>query len=291
MILVTGSTGTNGTYLIRELSALGAPTRALVRTPEKANIARQEGAEEIAVGDFEAPETLDAALEGVERAFLVAPFIPQQVEWEGNFVEAAGRAGVRHVVKLSVLGAHTESPLRLARPHAWVERQIEASGIPYTFLRPNEYMQNTLSNAPQVATEGRFYAPFADARVAMIDVRDIAAVAARTLTEPGHEGRTYELTGPEAISTRDVAEKLSEAIGKPVDLIEISIDDAWQAMIGAGMSEWYADGLVELFHFFQAGYAAGVANGVAEVTGREPRRFEEFARDHRAAFAGTPEGS
>ncbi len=147
-------------------------------------------------------------------------------------------------------------------------------------------MQNTLANAPQISSEERFYAPLADAKISMIDVRDIAAVTTAVLTGEGHEGKVYELTGPEGISNRDVAEKLSAVLGKPVEHVEVSFEDARQAMVGSGVSEWYADGLIEPFGIYEAGYAAGVAGGVAEATGREPRSFEDFARDHRAEFEG-----
>lgn len=168
------------------------------------------------------------------------------------------------------------------------ERYLEESGLAYTILRPGGFMQNTLAYADSVASEGRFYAPLAEAKVAWIDVRDIAAVAARTLTEDGHEGKTYELTGPQAISNREIVEKLSAATGKRVEHVEISLDDAREGMVGAGLPEWLADGLIELNReVYEPGYAAEVSGGVAEVTGREPRNFEEFARDHAETFAGT----
>ncbi|HEV8044189.1 MAG TPA: SDR family oxidoreductase [Rubrobacter sp.] len=287
MILVTGSTGTNGGALVEELVALGAPVRAMVHTPQKAGSVEREGVEAV-VADFDAPETLDAALEGADRAFLVTPPDPRQVEWERNFVDAANRAGVRHVVKLSVLGADEGAPVRFGRVHAESERHLEESGLAYTILRPGGFMQNSLAYAGSIASEGRFYAPLAEAKMAWIDVRDIAAVAARTLTEDGHEGKTYELTGPRAISNREIAEKLSAATGKPVEHVEVSLEDAREGMVGAGLPEWLADGLVELNReVYEPGYAADVTGGVAEVTGREPRGFEEFARDHAGAFAGT----
>ena len=291
MIAVAGSTGTNGSLLIEELLASGAPVRAMVRTLEGASSVGREGVETV-VADFGAPETLDGALEGAQRAFLVTPADPRMVEWERNFVDAARRAGVRHVVKLSVLGAEEEAPVRFARVHAESERHLKESGLAYTMLRPTGFMQNTLAFAGSVASEGRFYAPLADAKVTWIDARDIAAVAARALTEDGHEGEVYDLTGPEAISNRDIAEKLSRVIGKPVEHVEVSLEDAREAMVGAGLPEWLADGLVELNReVYAPGYAANVADGVPRATGRDPRPFEEFARDHAKAFMGTGTGA
>lgn len=286
MILVTGSTGNNGGALVGQLVSLGAPVRAIVRTPEKADSVERQGVE-VVVADFATPETLDAALDGIQRAFLVAPADPRMVEWEKEFVDAAGRAGVRHVVKLSALGADEEAPVRFGRLHGQSERHPKESGLDYTILRPIGFMQNTLAYAGSISSEGRFYAPLAEARVAWIDIRDIAAVAASALTEKGHEGMTYELTGPEAISNREIAEKLSALIGKPVEHVEISLEDARGAMVGAGLPGWLADGLVELNReVYEPGYGSNVAGGVAEAAGRDPRSFDTFARDHAGAFAG-----
>ena len=289
MILVTGSTGNVGAPLVRELAAMGAPTRALVHTSEKAGAVERESVE-VMVGDFGAPETLDAALEGVEHVFLLTPPDPRQPEWEKNVVRAAQRAGVSHVVKQSVQGADADSPIRIGRIHGGCERLLEGSGMGWTFLRPNLFMQTTLAFAPQVAADGRFYAPLTEAKTSMIDARDVAAVAARALTEEGHEGKVHELTGPEAISHRDIAEKLSGVLGRPVEHVEVSFEDARGGMIGMGMPEWLADALFELFEVRQAGYTAGVTGTVAEITGREARSYEEFAHDYKEAFSEAPGG-
>jgi uncharacterized protein YbjT (DUF2867 family) len=291
MIVVAGSTGNVGGPLIGELAALGVPTRALVHTPEKAGVVAQEGVEEVIVGDFGAPETLDAALDGAERAFLLTPPGPRQPEWEKNFVEAAERAGVRHVVKLSAQGADAESPMRIGRIHSECERLLKESDMAWSFLRPSIFMQTTLAYAGQVAAEGRFYAPLAEAKTSMIDARDVAAVAARALTEDGHEGKVHELTGPEAISHRDIAEKLSAVLGRPVEHVEVPIEGARGSMVGMGMPEWLAEAVAELFEVRREGYFAGVTNTVAGITGREPRSYEGFARDHKGAFSGAPTGS
>jgi uncharacterized protein YbjT (DUF2867 family) len=285
MILVSGSTGTIGAALIEELAILGAPTRALLHTPEKAGTLEQEGVE-VVVGDFESPEALDAALEDMERVFLLTPGDPRQPEWEKNLVEAAERAGVRHVVKLSAFVADLDSPLRFARNHAEGERLLEESDLSWTFLRPNSFMQNTLSSAWSIASERRLYSPVLDAKVAHIDARDVAAVAARVLTKEGHEGKVYELTGSEAISNREVAEQLSTSLGHTVECVEVSFEDARQGMVGGDMPVWMADGVIELARLQDAGYAADLTNRVAEITGRKPRRFEEFARDYKSAFLG-----
>ncbi len=290
MIVVTGSTGNVGGPLIGELAAMGVPTRALVHTPEKAGVVAQEGVEEVIVGDFGAPETLDAALEGAERAFLLTPPDPRQPEWEKNLVQAAERTGVRHVVKQSAQGADADSPMRIGVIHSECERLLKESGMAWTVLRPNVFMQTTLAYAGQVAAQGRFYAPLAETKTSIIDARDVATAAATTLSEEGHEGKVYELTGPEAISHRDIAEKLSAVLGRPVEHVEVSVEDARGSMVGMGMPEWLAEAVAELFEVRQAGYLAAVTDTVAEITGRGPRSYEEFARDHKEAFSGTPAG-
>ena len=289
MIVVTGSTGNVGGPLIGELAALGVPTRALVHTPEKVGVVEQEGVE-VVVGDFGAPKTLDAALEGAERVFLLTPPDPRQPEWEKNLVEAAERAGVRHVVKQSAQGADADSPMRIGVIHSECERLLKESGMAWTVLRPNVFMQTTLAYAPQVAAQGRFYAPLAEAKTSIIDARDVAAVAARALTEDGHEGQVHELTGPEAISHRDIAEKLSAVLGRPVEHVEVSIEGARGSMVGMGMPGWLAEAVAELFDVREAGLLAPVTGTVANITRREPRSYEEFARDHKGAFSGTPAG-
>ncbi len=289
MIVVTGSTGNVGGPLIGELAALGVPTRALVHTPEKVGVVEQEGVE-VVVGDFGAPKTLDAALEGAERVFQLTPPDPRQPEWEKNLVDAAERAGVRHVVKQSAQGADADSPMRIGVIHSECERLLKESGMAWTVLRPNVFMQTTLPYAPQVAAQGRFYAPLAEAKTSMIDARDVAAVAARALTEDGLEGQVHELTGPEAISHRDIAEKLSAVLGRPVEHVEVSIEGARGSMVGMGMPEWLAEAVAELFDVREAGLLAPVTGTVANITRREPRSYEEFARDHKGAFSGTPAG-
>ena len=285
MILVTGSTGTIGSALIEELAVLGAPTRALVHTPQRVSIMKREGVE-VTVGSFDAPEALDEALEDVERAFLLTPPDPHQPEWEKNLVEAAERARVRQVVKLSAFGADRNSPLRFFRNHGACEQVLKESDLSWTFLRPNSFMQNMLSNAWLIASERRIYSPVVDAKVARIDARDVAAVAARVLVEEGHEGKVYELSGPEAISEREAAEQLSTVLGRAIECVEVSFEDARRAMVGGALPEWLADGVIELAQLQEAGYAAELTNEVAGVTGREPRRFEEFARDYKSAFLG-----
>lgn len=283
-ILVTGATGTVGSALLEHLSGSGVRVRALVRDPGKSETVEKLGHEAV-VGDMDKPYTLSPALEGVEKVFLLSAPEPRQAELQSNLVRAASAAGVRHVVKLSVIGIGTGlESTPLGRLHRETEEEIERSGMHWTHLRPNGFMQNTLMFAPTVRAQGAFYAPFGDARVSYVDARDVAAVAAAALTGEGHEGMAYDITGPESLSYPDVARGLYEALGREVSYVEVPVEAARAAMTGAGMSEWLADALVELFGFYRSGGAERVTDSVRETTGRAPIPFAQFARDYAEAF-------
>jgi uncharacterized protein YbjT (DUF2867 family) len=283
MILVIGATGTTGREVVRELVAAGAPVRAFVRAAPKAQALREMGIE-VAIGDLDQPETLTPALAGVDRLFLLTAPDPKQVEQQGRAVEEAQRAGVRHIVKLSALGADADSSVSLARWHAQTEQQIEDSGVDYTHLRPHYFMQNTFGFAASIASEGRFYAPMRDGRISMVDCRDVGAVAARVLTEAGHEGRIYEITGPEEISFHDVAAHIAASTGKSVTYVDVPPSEAEKAMVSSGMPDWLADALNGLFAIFAAGHASSTTSVVPDVTGQPARSFAQFAREHAEVF-------
>jgi len=283
MILVTGSTGKIGSELTRQLAAKGTRVRALVRDAKKGEAIQAAGVE-LARGDLGDPASLDAAMKGVERVFLLSSVDQRQAELQGNVVSAAKDAGVRHIVKLGAAGTSLDSPITVGRLHAQTERDIEASGIPYTFLKPALFMQFMLTHAPTIRTDGAFYAPMRDGKVPMIDVRDIAAVAAAVLTGSGHEGKAYTLTGPEALSMHDAAQKLGHAIGRPVTYVDVPPDAARQAMVAQGIPPWFVEDLLRLMEVFAAGYAATVSPDVKNVLGRAPGSFDQFARDFARAF-------
>ena len=286
MILVTGGTGTTGKEIIGELHKLGATgVRALVRDPGRASFIREAGFETVE-GDFDRPETLDAALEGVERALLLTPPSPKTFEFQRDFIEAAKRAGVRRVVKFSAFGADASAPEGFGKWHGQAEDYLKASGLAWTMLRPNFFMQNLLGQARQIAAEGRIYQPVGDASASFIDVRDIASVAARALVEDGHEGEAYVLTGPEALSYAEVAAKLSEAAGREVTYVPISPEQFRQGALAAGLPEWLVGALERLNEIFAAGHAAEVTDRVRAVGKKEPITFDQFARDYAQAFKG-----
>jgi uncharacterized protein YbjT (DUF2867 family) len=277
VILVTGATGKVGQEVVRQLAAADVPVRALVRDPMRASDIRLPGVE-IAVGDLAAPDTLDKALSGIDRVFLLSPADPEQVTLQGNAIDASRRAGVRHVVKVSVAGG-PDSGTQIGRWHWTTEKQLESSGIGFTMLRPSLYMQETLDFAPSIAATGAFSVPMGTGEVAMVDTRDVAAVAVRALTTDGHDRKIYDLTGPEALSFDAMADLISEAIGKPVSYVHVPPEYARKQMLSTGVPRWLADDMLVLFAAFREGYGSAVSQTVEKVTGQKPRTFRQFARD------------
>ena len=286
MILVTGATGLNGTELLRRLSARGIAVRALVRNPAKAEAIAALPHVEIAQGDMAHPETLAAALHEINRAMLISSSAPDMFDVQSNFIDAARKAGVRHVVKLSGIMPGLHSAFRFARMHGEIENKLETSGMAYTHLRAGEFMPAYFRQVPMIVGKGAMFLPMEDARIASIDVGDIAEIAARVLTGSGHEGKTYPLTGTEALTMTEVAAKLSAATGKPVRYVNVPPEDARQAQLAAGMPPYLADALFELFAERRNGKEAKVWADAGALLGRPPTSFDEFARRNTSVFRG-----
>ena len=286
MILVTGATGLNGGVLVRLLSARGVPVRALVRNPTRATALASLPNVEVVEGDMAHPATLAEPLRGVERAMLISSSDPAMLEVQSNFIEAARKAGVRHVVKLSGIMPEVDSPFRFACMHGEAELKLERSGIAFTHLRAGEFMHAYFRQVPAIVARGTFFLPMEDARIASIDVRDIAEVAAKALTEPGYEGKIYPLTGPEALSMAEVAEKLSTATGKSIRYANIAPEEARKAQLAAGVPPYTADALAELFGERRKGKESQVWPDIEDILGRRATTFDDFATRHAAIFRG-----
>ena len=285
MILIVGATGLVGSATLRQLTARGVPVRALVRSAEKAATLVGPGVETV-VGDLEHSTSLDAALDGVTRALLISPLHPRQVEWQGNFVEAARRAGAVHIVKLSGLGTALDSPLRSGRWHAETERHIADAGLPWTHLHPPFFMQNLLRSATTIAAQGVLVASMQAGQIAMVDARDVAAVAVAALTTDGHVGKTYTITGPAALSFQEVAQTLSEATDRSVTYQDMPLATVQHALVATGIPAWLVEVRMEFATALRDGYAAVVTDTVQAVTGQPARTFDAFAHEHAALFRG-----
>jgi uncharacterized protein YbjT (DUF2867 family) len=282
MILLVGGTGNIGQELVRLLTERGVAFKALVR--ERARAAATLGATTPLVeGDLVKPATLDAALDGVSRVFLLCSNTPEQVEIEGNLVRAAQRARVAHLVKLSGLQpAHARSGL-IGGWHAAVEAHIRETGIPFTFLQPNLFAQQLRMFAHPIRHEGVVPTP-TTGRVAFVDTRDVAAVAAAVLTEPGHEGRTYTLTGPRALTFEEASGVLAKALARPVTHRAITFEQAAADALAAGLPLWLCDYVISLYQAIDEGIAADVTTDVERLTNRPARPLEVFARDYASVF-------
>jgi uncharacterized protein YbjT (DUF2867 family) len=286
MILVTGATGITGSEIVRRLSARGVPVRALTRSRAKAAALSALPNVEIAEGDMARQETLAAALRDVDRAILISAADGAMVVIQSNFIDAAKNAGVSYVVKLSGIMPELDSPFRFARMHGEIERKLEASGMAFTHLRAGEFMTAYFRQVPAIVAKGALFLPMEDAKIASIDIGDLAEIAAEVVTGAGHAGKIYPLTGPEALTMAEVAERLSAATGRPIRYVNVAPEDAKRAQLAAGVPAYMADALAELFAERRRGKEANVSDVIPRIFGRRPTSFGEFAARNAAIFRG-----
>ncbi|MFE0509557.1 SDR family oxidoreductase [Streptomyces sp. NPDC058964] len=276
MILVTGASGNVGTALLTRLHADGVAARAAYRDPHTTAQVIESGGQAVTL-DLTMPGTIGPALDGIEAVFLLGATSPAQTTHELNMLEAARAVGVR-VVKLSVWRAD-EGLTPIARLHQPVEQSLVASGLPWTILRPNFYLQNFLRQ-PSIREAGEFSLPLITAPISFVDIDDIARVAARVLTTDGHDGRVYDLTGPKALTYAEAAEEFSYVLGKPVRYVGLPDDEARVAMLSRGMPEFHVDALIGVARAYRDGGAETVTSTVADITGRAALGFADFVRQN-----------
>ncbi|TPE44714.1 SDR family oxidoreductase [Pontibacter mangrovi] len=286
-ILVTGATGTVGREVVKQLSMVEGDlrVRAGVHSLIKGeNLKRLPGVEIVEM-DFEDPDSLHAAFTHVDKVFLITPFAADQIQMAKTLVDEAKKAGVKHIVKLSVLGADAGNGLELGRWHREIENYIEDSGIAYTFLRPTSFMQNYINyNADSIKKEGKFYGATGDGKVSYVDARDIAAVGVEALMGEEHIGKAYDITGGEALSNYEVAQLMGEATGKQVDYMDVPDAAAKKGMTDHGVPDFMADAMVELYREYREGKGEPTTDTVEKVTGQKPHTMRQFLQDHRDCF-------
>lgn len=280
MILVIGSTGNVGREVARQLIAAGEKPRLLVRSADKAK--EFAGKAQVVIGDLDDTKAVSEALNGCDKVFLLTAGLDGP-RLEDKFIDAARAPGVKHVVKLSVMGAEYEA-IAFAKWHRKNEKKLEASGLKWTFLRPANFMSNALSWADSIKSQNAIYAPQGDGKTADIDPVDIAAAAVRVLTTPGHEGKAYTITGPAALGIADKAAILSRVLGRTITYSDVPAAAAKDGMLKSGFPAAYVEAILELTALIKAGNAAMTTGVFEEITGRKPSNFENWAQKNAAVF-------
>jgi len=283
MILVTGASGNVGSQVLNAVMKTGEPVKALYRSESDA--AKRPAGVRAAIADFADPATMAQTLEGVDQVYLVCGPVPQLLELESKAIAACKNAGVQHIILNSALGAGTFNA-SFPSWHAEVEKVAAASGVRHTIIRPNSFMQNIVTYfAPSIRSQGAFYSSVGDAHFSFIDTQDIGAFVARLFTNPVHQGKTYELNGPEAVAYSEVAEQISRITGKTVHYVDIPVEQQRQAMLAQGMPPWQVEALLDLQRYYTEGGGGEVDIVFADVVGRQPKRLTEFLKENAAAFA------
>lgn len=266
--------------MAKQLIAAGHKPRLLVRSPEKAK--QFEGKAELVKGDLSDAASLTAAFKGIEKLYLVSAGLDGPAQ-EAKAIDAAKAAGVKHVVKLSVIGAEYEM-ISFGKWHRASEKKLEASGLAWTFVRPGNFMSNAMMWAGSIKKDGAVYAPVGEGKTASIDPADIGAVAVKALTASGHEGKAYTITGPVALTMQEQLDIIGKRIGKSLKFIDVPPEAAKKSMLEMHMPEGYVNALLELYAVMKANQASMVTNVVEEVTGRKAATFESWVDRHAGVF-------
>ena len=295
-ILVIGATGTVGSEVVKQIVSSSSSSssdqnviiRAAIHSQNKADKFKQYNKTvEIVNMDYNNPKTIADAIDHVDKLFLLTLPTPNMIDIYSDLVKEIRKYDrINHIVMLSSMAAGTALGTTIGRLHRQEEKIIQESGIPYTFLRPNAFMQNFINFFGQtIRNQNAFYLPAGDGKVSFVDARDIAAVSAQALTSDNrHLGKAYIITGQEAISFGQAAEGLSNAIGKRISYVDIPEEDARKEMRHMGMEEWLIDAMMESYSIIRAGHASQTTTVVEQITGRKPIPFIRFAKDHAKLF-------
>jgi uncharacterized protein YbjT (DUF2867 family) len=277
-ILVTGATGTIGKEVVRALRAKNLSVRAGARTPEKLEALKKLGAEVVAL-DFNDPASVQSAFEGVDRVFLLTPFVESPVELAKGAIAAAKKAGVRFILRMSAAGADPNAPAVLPREHGIIENLVKDSGIPWAVIQPSFFMDNFFNySGDSIKGQSAVYGASGTGKVAYVSSADVGAVAAEILANPEkHASKSYLITGGEAVTDEQAVRTLSEVLNREIKLVNMPAKDYEAALRSAQLPNWMVENLLFLESMVKAqGWAEATVTTVKDVTGREPERLRSF---------------
>jgi uncharacterized protein YbjT (DUF2867 family) len=278
-ILVTGATGNTAALVAAQLRQKGVAVRALVRDAKKAEALASKGVE-LALGDFETPASLEAALDGVTSVFLVTPPHPDASAMVDRFLAAATKSPLKpRIVRLSAIKGSDHGPTDNTRTHGRADRAIQDSGLPYVILRPNYFMQNLFGSAESILAQGMMFQGTGDGRLGFIDVRDIADVATAALLDTQWDRGIYELTGPESISYGDVAKLLGEALGREVKYVPVTPEQVRESIVKKGWGDWAAGIMADYSAAYAKGWGDFTTSFVEKIAGHPARSYATFLRE------------
>lgn len=287
MILLTGATGTAGSFIANEFVQRKEPVRILVRDRAKAARFEKVPTVEIIEGDMSKKGSLGAALEGIERVLMISGPSMSMVETQSTFIDASKAAGVQHVIKFSGLDARPETTFPFGLMHKHIEEYLEKSGLAWTHLRPTGFMQEYLREAPTVIHQGALFLPLAETRLNPVDLADVGKIGHLLLRDGGHTGERLAITGPEALSMGEIAERLSRAIGRTIRYIPISALDRRKALIAHGIPPEFVDALDrQVEERLKGGLESRVDLSTHRLFNLIPTTFFEFAKKNGKAFEG-----
>lgn len=274
-VLITGATGNIASLAIPALVQNGLSVRAFVRNPKKAENMQKLGVE-IFEGDLSNQEALNEAAKGMDAVLSITPAGPDAITQGSAITKAAKQAGVKHLVRLSAIKAAEDAPTENGRSHFQTDKEIIASGIPYTILRPHFYMQNLFMSVPTILEQGAMYWGMGQGKLGLIDVRDIADCFVSLLTNGGHEGKILNPTGASSITFTEAAAIISKGIGKPVNYIPVSIEAVGEALISMAQGEWVARLMMDYSKAYSQNWGDYTTNDVETITGHKSRSFQQF---------------
>ncbi len=282
-ILVTGATGTIGSFVVDFLKEKNADFIAMVRNEQKRQPFKNKGIKSV-VADFDSPKLLEEALKGIQKVFLLSVTSPDAPRLQATLIQKAKEAGVKHIVKVSVRGADKNADFNIGKWHGESEEMIKESGIAWTFLQPHSFLQNLLFDAESIREKGKIFSMQGDGKIPMVDARDIAAVAVKVLLDPGYENKSYVLTGPVSISYHDIAYEFSVALNREIEYVKQTPEEGHAAMLAAGMPSWLANDMAKLNRRFANNEDNDVSPDVEKVLGRKPHNLLDFIQDYIELF-------